>query len=256
MFDRMLVSRRDKVGLAALRSFPAAMSLHLLALVALIAGSWLSVPQVDDPAWPPLEIRIALPPPPPPPPPPRGSLAPAAARLKPERPRPPEEVVQPAAVPERALEAVAAADVPAGSAGGVEGGVDGGVQGGMPGGVEGGVEGGVLGGTPGGVPGALGGDRDAGPVTWTPSMRLPVAIHRVEPAYPEIARVARQEGSVELAVVIGTDGRVEEVQVVRGNAMFEREAIEAVRQWRFLPTILDGRAVKILYRIQIDFHLR
>jgi protein TonB len=71
-----------------------------------------------------------------------------------------------------------------------------------------------------------------------------------------MARRARLEGSVEVALLIALDGSVEDVQIVRGNPAFDREAVAAVRQWRFRPTVMNGRTVKLLYRVQIDFHLR
>ena len=70
-------------------------------------------------------------------------------------------------------------------------------------------------------------------------------IHRVEPIYPPLARQIHREGRVELRATIGTDGTIQSLQVVSGDPMFLNSAIEAVRQWRYRPTILNGQPVEI-----------
>lgn len=80
-------------------------------------------------------------------------------------------------------------------------------------------------------------------------------IHRVEPLYPPFARTAHISGTVELRAIIGRDGRVNSVEVLSGNPLLARAAIEAVRQWRYRPTILDGEAVEVETRITVNFIL-
>jgi protein TonB len=70
-------------------------------------------------------------------------------------------------------------------------------------------------------------------------------IHRVEPVYPPLARQIHREGRVELRAIIGTDGTIQSLQVVTGDPMFLNSAIEAVQQWRYRPTILNGQPVEI-----------
>jgi protein TonB len=70
-------------------------------------------------------------------------------------------------------------------------------------------------------------------------------IHRVEPVYPVIARQAHREGRVELRAIIGTDGTIQSLQIVTSDPMFDRSAQEAVSQWRYRPTILNGQPVEI-----------
>ena len=70
-------------------------------------------------------------------------------------------------------------------------------------------------------------------------------IHRVEPAYPILAKQTHREGRVELRAVIGTDGTIQSLQVVSGDALFLISAREAVQQWRYRPTYLNGQAVEI-----------
>lgn len=70
-------------------------------------------------------------------------------------------------------------------------------------------------------------------------------IHRVEPVYPALARQTRRDGHVELRAIIGTDGTIQSLQIVVSDPLFDRSALEAVGQWRYKPTILNGQPVEI-----------
>ena len=70
-------------------------------------------------------------------------------------------------------------------------------------------------------------------------------IHRVEPVYPILARQTHREGRVELRAIIGTDGSIQSLQIVSGDGFFARSALEAVQQWHYKPTILNGQPVEI-----------
>jgi protein TonB len=70
-------------------------------------------------------------------------------------------------------------------------------------------------------------------------------ISRVEPVYPILAKQTHREGRVELRAIIGTDGTIQSLQVVSGDSLFLLSAREAVQQWRYKPTYLNGRAVEI-----------
>jgi protein TonB len=70
-------------------------------------------------------------------------------------------------------------------------------------------------------------------------------IHRVEPVYPPLAIQIHKEGRVELRAIIGTDGTIQSLQIVTGDPLFQLSAREAVQQWRYRPTILNGQAVEI-----------
>ncbi len=70
-------------------------------------------------------------------------------------------------------------------------------------------------------------------------------IHRVEPLYPPLARQTHREGRVELRAIIGTDGTIQSLQIVTGDPLFQLSAREAVQQWRYRPTILNGQAVEV-----------
>lgn len=101
-------------------------------------------------------------------------------------------------------------------------------------------------------------------VVATPNVRPPVApvaeksrvvhfthldpamlIHRVEPVYPTLARQLARAGRVELRAVIATDGSIQSLKVVSGDPLFYQSAMDAVRQWRYRPTVLNGEAVEI-----------
>ncbi len=70
-------------------------------------------------------------------------------------------------------------------------------------------------------------------------------IRRVEPVYPSLAIQTHREGRVELRAIIATDGTIQSLQVVSGDPLFLMSAREAVEQWRYRPTYLNGQAVEI-----------
>jgi protein TonB len=78
----------------------------------------------------------------------------------------------------------------------------------------------------------------------------------VAPAYPPIARAARVEGIVILEAVIGEDGAVRDVRVLRSIPLLDAAATEAVRQWRFTPTLLNGQPVPVVMTVTVAFRLR
>jgi TonB family protein len=81
-------------------------------------------------------------------------------------------------------------------------------------------------------------------------------IHRVEPTFPTLARQTGREGRVELQALIGTDGQVRSLQVLEGNPMFYQSVLDAVRQWRYKPTFLNGRAVEVDTHITVIYKLQ
>ena len=70
-------------------------------------------------------------------------------------------------------------------------------------------------------------------------------IQRVPPEYPSAARLARIQGAVQLSVIVGPDGRVQNVQLVSGPAMLAQAAIEAVLQWVYQPMMLNGQPATV-----------
>ena len=76
---------------------------------------------------------------------------------------------------------------------------------------------------------------------------------RVEPIYPALARQTRRSGHVELHALISEDGRIESLEMVSGDVLFEQSAMDAVRRWRYRPTILNGRPVKVDTYITVNY---
>ena len=79
---------------------------------------------------------------------------------------------------------------------------------------------------------------------------------RVEPEYPEAARVARVQGTVKMSVTIGANGRPQVIRVVSGPAMLREAALDAVTHWVWEPFARDGRAVAVVTEVGVDFRLR
>jgi periplasmic protein TonB len=80
-------------------------------------------------------------------------------------------------------------------------------------------------------------------------------VHRVEPVYPTLARQLGRAGRVELRAVITTDGTIQSLQVVSGDPLFYQSAMDAVRQWRYRPTVLNGEAVEIDTFITVIYNI-
>lgn len=80
-------------------------------------------------------------------------------------------------------------------------------------------------------------------------------IHRVQPVYPPLARQARIQGTVVLRAIISRDGRIENLQVLSGHPMLVPAAIEAVRQWRYQPYILNDQPVEVETQVTVNFSL-
>jgi periplasmic protein TonB len=80
--------------------------------------------------------------------------------------------------------------------------------------------------------------------------------HRVEPSYPALARQTHREGQVVLHAIISTDGSIQSLQVVSGDPLFLRSAQDAVTQWHYRPTILNGQPVEIDTYITVIYTLQ
>jgi protein TonB len=80
-------------------------------------------------------------------------------------------------------------------------------------------------------------------------------LHRVQPQYPADALARRVQGAVVLDLQIGGDGAVKNIAVVEGAAELADAAVEAVRQWRYRPYTVDGKAVEMQTRVTIRFTL-
>jgi periplasmic protein TonB len=80
-------------------------------------------------------------------------------------------------------------------------------------------------------------------------------IKKVLPVYPPIARQARISGTVQLIGIIAKDGTIQQLRVVSGNPLLVPAALDAVRQWIYRPTLLNGQAVEVIAPIDVTFTL-
>ena len=84
----------------------------------------------------------------------------------------------------------------------------------------------------------------------------PKKLVHVAPIYPSIARDTRSEGIVVLEAIIDERGRVDRIRVLQSSPLLDDAAIQAVRQWRYTPTLLNGVPVPVLMTITVSFRLR
>lgn len=221
-------------------TLPVSIALHALVLLVVVVVPLITSEELPEPtsAVKAFFVEPAAPPPPPPPPPPPA----------------PKAVVQPKVaatpVPQENPKFTAPVEVPEEIK--PEEGIDLGVEGGVPGGVEGGVPGGVVGGVVGGLP-------DAPPPTQAVrvggNIKEPKKLKNVNPTYPDIAKQARVQGVVILECTISPQGKVTDVKVLRGIPLLDAAAIEAVKQWVYTPTLLNGVPVPVIMTVTVNFRL-
>jgi periplasmic protein TonB len=130
-------------------------------------------------------------------------------------------------------------------------GVVGGVPGGVPGGSMGGVMGSILNSTPVAVPKIATPQR----VRVSAGVTQGLLVKRVQPAYPPLARQARIQGTVVLQAQISKAGDIENLQLISGHPMLAPAAIEAVKQWKYRPYLLNGEPVEVETQVQVNFTL-
>jgi TonB family protein len=147
-----------------------------------------------------------------------------------------------------------------GVTGGVKEGVSTGVGGGVAAGVEGGVTGGVQGGVAGGVPGVgMNAEElkqfEGDAIRAVGEIQPPKLIKQVNPVYPEIARQARVEGVVIVEAKVDEQGNVINARILRSIPLLDQAAIEAVKQWKYEPLIIDGKPRKVIFTATVRFLL-
>jgi periplasmic protein TonB len=234
MFDQLVVSNVHSTKTN--KSWTVAMS---AAIQFLIVGVMILIPLIYTEALPKgmLNTFLVAPAPPPPPPPP---AAPVKAIVRPKIVTP-QRMVAPTVIPKQV--AMIKEDAPDVSAG-VEGGF------GVPGGT-GGVLGGIIGNT------------SAPPPPKATPQRIRVGgnvaaaklLRQVQPTYPQIAKTAHVSGTVILHAIIAKDGTIQELQYVSGPALLMKAAMDAVHEWRYQPTQLNGEPVEVDTTIQVVFTL-
>jgi protein TonB len=88
------------------------------------------------------------------------------------------------------------------------------------------------------------------------NIRPPTKVRHVPPVYPPIAQQNKIEGVVILEAVIAENGRVRDVRVLRSVPLLDQAAVDAVRQWHFTPTLLNGEAVPVVMTVTVRFELK
>ena len=127
----------------------------------------------------------------------------------------------------------------------------------MPGGVVGGVPGGSLGGVVGGLPEAPRRPRrPPAPVRVGGNIRAPQKTRNVNPVYPQIAQSARVQGVVIIEATISPTGKVQDARVLRSIPLLDQAALDAVRQWEYSPTLLNGVPVPVIMTVTVNFTLQ
>jgi protein TonB len=121
----------------------------------------------------------------------------------------------------------------------------------MPGGAMNGVIGGIISNAPMAVPKVATPQR----VRVSAGVTQGMVLHKVQPTYPPLARTARVQGSVILAAVIGKDGTIQNLHVISGHPLLTQAALDAVRQWRYRPYILNGEPVEVDTQVTVNFTL-
>jgi protein TonB len=79
--------------------------------------------------------------------------------------------------------------------------------------------------------------------------------HKVQPRYPKEARDNRIQGTVRLHVVLSTAGKVQQLELVSGDPVLAKAALDAVRQWEYKPTLLNGEPVEVDTTVDVVFSL-
>ena len=191
-----------------------------------------------------LTMLVAPPPPPPPPPPP--AAAQAIRRIESDLME--GRLRTPTRIPQK-VQMIREEEAPPQ----ISGGVVGGIPGGIPGGQLGGVIGGII--------------SSASSLSVVPKLVVPkrvrisqgvttgLLIHQVEPDYPKIAKAAHIQGQVVLSAIISKNGDIENITLISGHPMLVPAAIQAVRQWRYHPYLLNGEAVEVETTITVKFVL-
>ncbi len=219
-----------------------------LVLQCLLIGVMILVPLIYTEALPRQQLMtflVAPPPPPPPPPPPAAMPVRVVKVIQTDIMN--GQLRTPTKIPEKvAMIKEEAAPPPMTTAG-----VIGGVPGGVPGGSLGGVMGGIIGGTPVAVPKLAIPNR----VRVSAGVQQGNLISQVKPTYPAIAKSARIQGAVVLQAEISKQGTIENLRVISGHPMLVQNALDAVKQWRYKPYLLNGEPVPVETTITVNFTL-
>jgi len=212
-----------------------------------IIGVMVLIPLIFTEALPKGQMMFLLvaPPPPPPPPPPAAAAVQHVKVIQTDIVN--GELRTPTKIPKQ-IKMIQEDEAPPAMA---TTGVVGGVPGGIPGGSMGGVIGSVLSSTPTVAPHIATPQR----VRVSSGVSSGLLIRKVNPTYPPLARQARIQGVVILQAQISKDGSIENLQLISGHPMLAPAAIEAVKQWKYKPYLLNGEPVEVDTQVQVNFTL-
>ena len=242
MFEDSLIESggklRTKRGMTTTLSF---------VLQACLVGVLVLIPLLFTEALPKGQLMTFLVAPPPPPPPPPPAAAPVHVVKQVQTDIQNGQLRTPTKIPQK-VQMIKEDEAPPEMA---AGGVVGGVPGGVPGGQMGGVIGGIISSTPVAVPKVATPQR----VRVSQGVTQGLLIRKVQPNYPPLARQARIQGQVLLAAEISKDGTIENLHLISGHPMLAPAAIEAVKQWKYKPYILNGEPVEVETQITVNFTL-
>jgi periplasmic protein TonB len=243
MFEEMVVSNQKNKKTNKPWTVVVSMALQVLFL-----GILILIPLIYTEALPRTlmsSILLAPPPPPPPPPPPAPAtvvhVKPVAHLMEAGK------LVAPKVIP-KDVKIIKEEEQPPDMGAGIAGGVPGGVAGGSMGGVIGGVIGGAGGAPPPPKP-------NVSRVRVGGAVQAAKLVNRVQPMYPPLARQTRISGTVRLHAIIGKDGTVQQLSVESGHPLLVQAALDAVKQWRYQPTLLNGEPVDVDTEIDVIFSL-
>ncbi len=214
-----------------------------------IVGVMVLIPLIFTEALPKTQLMTFLVAPPPPPPPPPPAAAPVKVVKQIQTDIVNGQLRTPTKIPKKILENLKEDEAPPPAM--ATTGVVGGVPGGVPGGSMGGVIGSVLSSTPTVAPKIATPQR----VRVSSGVQAGLLVRKVPPAYPPLARQARIQGTVLLQAQISKDGTIENLQLISGHPMLAPAAIEAVKQWKYKPYLLNGEPVEVETQIQVNFTL-
>lgn len=222
----------------------------------LAIGIGILIPMIYFDALPKTQLTsflVAPPPPPPPPPPPA-----AVVKMVKVIPRQFDagRLMAPKTVPKNIAMIKEEELPPPSAAAGVVGGVPGGVPGGTPGGVIGGIIGSVPTAAPPPPPPPVEQKKQT-PQRIRVGGQVQAAnlIRQPKPVYPPLAKQARIQGTVRFNAIIGKDGTIQNLTLISGHPLLVPAAQEAVKQWLYRPTLLNGEPVEVATVIDVNFTL-
>jgi len=215
----------------------------------MIIGVMVLIPLIFTEALPKQQLMTFLVAPPPPPPPPPPAAAPVKIVKVIQTDIVNGQLRTPTKIPKK-IEMIKEDEAPPPVM--AAAGVVGGVPGGVPGGSMGGVMGSILGSTTNvAVPKMATPQR----VRVSSGVQSGLLVRKVNPTYPPLARQARIQGVVILQAQISKDGNIENLQLISGHPMLAPAAIEAVKQWKYKPYLLNGEPVEVETQVQVNFTL-